>query len=235
MGNNSSKEIDSSLYLQKLKEINQSLENNKLSNNIINKWSADILSIIISYSSRSNQVQLINILCINLEKGKNELKQLLSKINMSPMNDSRLISQFNKKNCVLNNINDDTFYQLYFNNIKLNGKSQNIQYLKSDKNDIIYSFMFNLSYKIKDNMLSIDKATQSFNIDKFVELFKKNYGSKDHHRFKDDQLYWRHDKKLQNIEYKISYKFCKFRRIPIDNNYDIINNMSCDDKKYKII
>ena len=143
---------------------------------------------------------------------KTQINKKLFNMEITDIVDPYLIAPFNKKNNVFINVPDAQIlmFKLFFTNIILKGKKDNILYLLSNKNNIILTFIHYVVVR-KCDILAAKNENETLEIDSFIQHFKEN-------KLKDfsfdlKNVYNSDENQLNNIKYKNMYKFEKFNRI----------------------
>ena len=216
MGNSQQNVYDT--YQKRVEQIN-SIQKNRVAcdSGMINLWPIDVLSLIISYSCKTEQIRIVNALFNNLQLCLNELHAVLSSIDCSYTIDEALMMRMRNAKKVLN----VEGYRFYANNIALIGKMENINYLRSNQNNIIYALLFYISFAKKD-ILKRNRFNQTLHIDAFIESAKKNpQNNKLQTIFEANKEYVFDDNKSENVEYKTKFTFDMVQRICIQSKSDI--------------
>ena len=227
MGNQSAK-LEADIFRQKLASYAQD-DNQGKGDDVVSIWSLNILQVIIAFSDRTEQIRLIEIMFENMKAYGKELNTLFNGLIFDAKVDAYLIAPFNKKNCVLNQVEDATNgqFKLFFTNLILKGKPANIEYLIQNHKNIVLALMYYITVKKKD-ILKKDNENETLDIDKFVESYKEKK-VKDM-KFDLENVFTNDEDKLENIKFKNAYKFEKYTREPTEDE----NKSQREDVSWKV-
>eukprot|EP01083_Nonionella_stella_P075164 204153_1 len=210
MGQDSSRSSEN-IYRNKLMEVNDlnqiASKNDTDSNSIVQIWSTDILQIVISFCGRQEQYRLINLMFDHIGSNQHELSQVIqyNKIQIKPSIETQLIRDFNKKNSVLSAVEAASFFgfKFFFTNIIVHATPPNLEYLTTNKDNILLQFMHYVYAKKggkKDDILKKNNTNVSLEVNGFVKAPKQMI-------FQMNDLFHSEEQKLDNIKYKNTYQF----------------------------